>query len=62
MRNGESEKHRQAEAVATEAWNVYAEEFVCCCLYQLVSALSHKASDSLLFVLISWIAKNKGEL
>lgn len=45
-----SKKHWQAEAVATEAWNNNAEEFVCCCLSQIItSALSYKASDSLLF-------------
>lgn len=39
-----SNKHWQAEAVATEPRN--AEEFVCCCLSQIIaSALSHTASD-----------------
>lgn len=35
----EGEKRWLAEAVATEAWNVNAEEFVCCCLSRIMSLL-----------------------
>lgn len=34
-----NEKHWQAEAVISEAWNVNAEEFVCCCPSQIMSLL-----------------------
>lgn len=54
-----SKKHWQAEAVATEAWNNNAEEFVCCCLSQIIaSALPCKGSDSLLLFFLFFSEKS----